>query len=391
MVAPATLTHLETSRTIRFDRNEISGAFGDLGTDFPLLLAMILAAKLDAASVLIVYGIMQIATALAYRMPMPVQPLKAVAAIVITQKIPAAMIFGGGLAIGLTMLVLSITGLLDLLARIIPKAVVRGIQFGLGLQLATLATKQYVPSLGMEGYVLAALALGITILLLGNRRFPPAIPVIVLGVLFALLTGRVSSLQGVAPGFALPEFQLPDWSMVVSGFVLLALPQIPLSLGNSVLATRQIAHDLFPDREPPTVRRIGFTYSLMNIIAPFAGGIPTCHGSGGMMGHYAFGGRTGGSVVIYGLFYLTLGLFFSAAFAGVAGVFPLPVLGVLLFVEGSALMLLIRDLIDDGADFALAVFTGLLAFGLPYGYLVALIVGTLLAPLVRSGRVRLQK
>lgn len=378
-------------RGIRFDRNEFSGAFGDLGTDFPLIVAMILAARLDAASVLIVYGVMQIATALAYRMPMPVQPLKAVAAIVITQKIPAATIFGGGLAIGLTMFLLAITGLLDLIARTVPKPVVRGIQFGLGLQLAALATKQYIPSLGAEGYVLAAVALCITILLLGNRRFPPAIPVIVLGVAFAVFTGKAAALQGIAPRMALPELQIPTWPTIVSGFVLLALPQIPLSLGNSVLATRQVSQDLFPEREPPTVKQIGLTYSLMNLVAPMACGVPTCHGSGGMMGHFAFGGRTGGSVVIYGLFYLTLGLFFSAAFTGIANVFPLPVLGVLLFIEGSALMLLLQDLRDDGADFGLAIFTGLLAFGLPYGYLIALVSGTLLAPLVKSGRVRLQK
>lgn len=69
--------------TIRFDRNELSGAFGDIGTDLPLIIGMIIAAGLDSASVLIMFGVMQLLTGFVYRIPMPVQPLKAMAAIVI--------------------------------------------------------------------------------------------------------------------------------------------------------------------------------------------------------------------------------------------------------------------------------------------------------------------
>jgi hypothetical protein len=91
---------------------------------------MVLASGLDAAGVLIVFGFMQLGTAVVYRMPMPVQPLKAVAAIVIAGQIPAAVVHGGGLAIGVVMLLLSVTGLVGWLARAIPKAVVRGVQAG---------------------------------------------------------------------------------------------------------------------------------------------------------------------------------------------------------------------------------------------------------------------
>ena len=102
---------MSDGRRLRFDRNELSGAFGDLGTDLPLVVGTVLAAGLDPASVLTVYGAMQVATGLVYRMPMPVQPLKAVAALVITQRLPAATLYGGGLAIGVTMLLLAATGL----------------------------------------------------------------------------------------------------------------------------------------------------------------------------------------------------------------------------------------------------------------------------------------
>src|SRR5687768_2596523 len=117
--------------SIRFDRNEFAGAFGDIGTDLPLIVGMILAAKLDVTSVLVVYGAMQILTGLYYRMPMPVQPLKAVAVIVIAhsagKNISPEVLYGGGLAIGFTMLLLTLTGLVTWLGRVIPKAVVRGI------------------------------------------------------------------------------------------------------------------------------------------------------------------------------------------------------------------------------------------------------------------------
>jgi MFS superfamily sulfate permease-like transporter len=306
-----------------------------------------------------------------------VQPLKAVAALVIAQKISGNVLFGGGLAIGILMLFLTVTGLIDLLARVVPKAVVRGIQFGLGLQLATLALKDYVGADGRSGYVLGAIAFVLIIILMGNRRYPAALFVIAIGLAYAIifkLNGPML-LQGV--GFRLPHIYRPATNDVLTGLVLLALPQIPLSLGNSVLATRQITEDLFPER-PVTVRGIGLTYSLMNLINPFFGGIPTCHGSGGMMGHYAFGGRTGGSVILYGLLYLILGLFFSGSFAHVVQVFPLPILGVLLLIEGMRIMLLIRDTVDAKAEFAIAVLVGLIAAGLPYGYLVGIVIGTVL-------------
>jgi len=159
---------------IRFDRNELAGAFGDMGTDVPLLIGLAIAARLDGASVLIMFGAMQIATGLAYRMPMPVQPLKAMAAIVIAQQTEASILYGAGFAIGITMLILAATGLLTWLGRVIPKPVVRGIQFGLGLQLASIALQNYVRAEGAIGNVLAAVASATVVLLFGNGRFQAA-------------------------------------------------------------------------------------------------------------------------------------------------------------------------------------------------------------------------
>lgn len=361
---------------IAFNRNELAGAFGDLGTDVPLLVGMVLAAGLDGGSVLVMFGLMQIFTGLVYRLPMPVQPLKAMAAIVIAQQVPAATLYGGGLAIGVAMLLLAATGTLDWLGRVVPKCVVRGIQFGLGLQLASVALGNFVQADGLRGYGLAALAFVISVSLLGNRRLPAALPVITLGLIYAVLFNLDGGLVR-SVSFRLPVFQRVEPADIWTGLLLLALPQIPLSLGNSVLATRQLAQDLFPDRGL-TVRQIGLTYAIMNLINPWFGGVPICHGSGGMAGHFAFGGRTGGSVVIYGALFLLLGLFFGGAFESVVRAFPLPMLGVILLFEALGLVWLLKDVAQSRSEFPVAALVGLLAVGLPYGYVIGMIVGTVL-------------
>ncbi len=374
----------ERRERIRFDRNELSGAFGDIGTDFPLIVGMILVARLDAASVLVLFGAMQLLTGLIYGLPMPAQPLKAMAVLVITQKLSGNILYGGGLAIGIAMFVLVATGLTDWLARAVPKSVVRGIQFGLGLQLALLALRDYVPADGRWGYVLAGIAFVLTLFLLGNRRFPPAPFIILLGVAYAFAFKLDVGTLARSASFHLPHLYRPLLADVLTGFVVLALPQLPLSLGNSILATRQIAQDLFPER-PIGVRKISLTYSLMNLINPFFGGVPTCHGSGGLAGHYAFGARTGGSIVIYGSIYLLLGLFFSQSFQMAIELFPKPVLGVILAFEGLVLIRLVRDMAASKTDFAVVLLVGLMCVGLPYGYVVGLVVGTAVAYLLNRG------
>lgn len=377
----------DTRPQLRFNRQEWSGAFGDLGTDLPLIVGMILASGLNAASVLTVFGLMQIATALRYRMPMPVQPLKAMAALVISQKLPANILYGGGLAIGVSMLILSASGLLEWVNRVVPKPVVRGIQCGLGLQLAGIALREFVPADGRAGWWLAAAGFAITLLLIGRRRVPAAVILVALGVAYALAFKLKAAEVLGAAGFHLPVWHHPALPDVWTGFLLLALPQIPLSIANSVLATRQLTEDLFPEKRI-TARTIGLTYSWMNLVNPFLGGIPTCHGSGGMAGHYAFGGRTGGSVVIYGAMYLMLGLFFGPGFQTVIQVFPLPVLGILLLFEAVTLLALLRDLAGAKTDFLLAVMVGVIASSVPYGYLAGLLLGLLCHHLMRRGWVR---
>lgn len=364
-------------RQVRFDRHELSGSFGDVGTDLPLLMGMILAVGLNSAEVFVVFGVMQILTGVVYGLPMPVQPLKAMAVLVITQKIGGDVLAGAGLAIGAVMLVLSLTGALSWIETFIPKCVVRGIQFGLGLSLASLALKNYLPAMEGTGYALAAVAFGIVIVFGGNRKIPIGLVVVLLGAFFAALADADFSRIANSAGWTPPTWHAPSWSHILTGFVVLALPQLPLSFSNSVIATSQTVKDLFPEK-PLGVGRIGLTYAIMNLIAPLFGGVPVCHGCGGLAGHYAFGARTGGSVIIYGSIYVVLGLFFSGAIHHIVQIFPQPVLAVILFVESLALILFLRDTMGSKRDASIAVIVGLLAFAIPHGFVVGLVVGCVL-------------
>lgn len=367
---------------IRLDRNELAGAFGDIGTDLPLLVGMVLASGASGLQVFVVFGTLQILSALIYGIPMPVQPLKAVAALVIAQGIAAPVIFGAGLAIGVIMLILSLTGLLTLLARLVPVAVVRGMQLGLGLKLMQMAVLHYIPAHGAPGLWLAGAGMVLALLFRTNRRWPAALLVIGLGLVYGLSTGfhelveLVAASPGplVSTGFGLG---LVSPGEIWLGLLLLALPQIPLSLGNSILATAQLAEDWFPERRI-TVRRIGLTYALLNLMAAPLHGFPVCHGSGGMAGHYTFGGRTGGSVLFYGLLFIALGGLAGDRSGVLLLLFPLPMLGVLLLYEGAALAERCRDLRASPAAMATAGGVALAALLLPYGFLIGMTVGTLL-------------
>lgn len=361
---------------IKINRNEFSGAFGDIGTDLPLIIGMLLATNLEMSNTLIVFGILQILTSVIYGIPMPVQPLKAVAIIVITQKLSVAVIWGGGIAIGVIMLFLTVTGLLTWLDKVIPKTVIRGIQLGLGIQLSLLAVKDYIPSDQSTGYIFASLAFIIGIILIGNRKYPPAVLILLLGFVYVIFFKNIPVSEIT---LSLPHAYFPEitYQNIISGLVILALPQIPLSLGNSIFATNQIVKDLFPEKKI-NVKRIGLTYSLMNIAGSIFGGIPVCHGSGGIAGHYTFGGRTGGSTLIYGLFYLILGLIFSNNSPELLQIFPKPILGIILLFEGIALILLVKDIITDRKMFFIAILVAICANGLPNGYFIGLVIGTVI-------------
>jgi hypothetical protein len=363
-------------RKPRFDRHELAGAFGDIGTDLPLIAGIILATKLDPSGVFIAFGLAQIASGLLYGLPMPVQPLKAMAVVVIAGQATGGQLQLAGLMIGALMLGLAYSGLLDRLQKLIPVLVVRGVQAGLGLALARTSWR-LMGGEGSWGWVAAALAVGLLVWLRNHRHVPGALLVVGAGVIWAGFTRIDWPVLQDGFGWVTPtpgDLPWDQWLVVLS---LLVLPQVPLSLSNSVIATQRTVTDLFPERTV-TLRGIGRTYGVINLLSPWLGGLPMCHGCGGLAGYYALGARTGGSVIIYGTLYLVIGSLFSGAFQEVLRAFPAPVLGAVLLVEAGVLIYLLRDVARTPAALALAVVVALVCVLAPQGYLLGMVAGCVL-------------
>ena len=125
---------------------------------------------------------------------------------------------------------------------------------------------------------------------------------------------------------------------LIIGAVFLALPQVPLTLGNAVIAITEENNRLFP-RRPVSEGKISTSTGLMNIFSASVGGVPMCHGAGGMAGHIQFGARTGGAVVILGAILLLTAIFFSSSVGTLLRLFPPSILGVILFLTGAQLAL----------------------------------------------------
>lgn len=369
------------SERLRFDRHELAGAFGDIGTDLPLLMGLVTISHLDPAGTFAIYGLLQILTGMFYGLPMPVQPLKAMAAIMLSRKLSPGTLTGGGLVVGVVMLLLSLSGLLERVAKIVPRAVVRGIQAGLALTLGKLAIGTYALADGRRGLVLAGVALAVYVLARQQRKVPAPLIVIGLGVAYALAYGSPLASAMHAFGLHLPTPRLPTLHELKLGALVLAVPQLALSLGNSVIATSAATRDLFPDRAL-SVKKIGITYGLMNLVGPPLGGVPTCHGCGGLVGFYNFGARTGGAPVIYGSIFVVLGLLFAPGLAEVVRLFPMPILGVVLFIEALAMLRLTRDATRTWRELVVMLAVVAEVLFAPGGYAVALVGGVLLAYLL---------
>lgn len=372
----------------RFDRMEWAGAFGDLGTLIPFVVAYISVLRLDPFGVLFAFGISMAIAGAYYRTPFPVQPMKAVGAVAATQAaqtavITPAAVYSAGLVTGIIWLLLGLTGTASRVAKLVSRPVVIGIVLGLGMGFMLEGVKM----MATDG-VVAALGLGGTLLLLTNRSIPAMFLLLVFGAVYALFRNPelASALSGVALEFRLPRFALADitWHDFVIGAVFLALPQLPLTLGNAVIAIREENNRLFPDR-PVSEKGVATSTGLLNLFGATVGGVPMCHGAGGMAGHVAFGARTGGALIILGTTLLLLALFFSNSVIALFKVFPPAVLGVILFLTGSQLALGSCDFSKNkGERFVTLVTAGLAIWNVG----IAFLAGMAGAYLVKRGWLR---
>jgi len=363
-----------------YNRMEWAGAFGDVGTLIPFVVAYITIVKMPPLGLLFMFGITLIASGLYYRTPLPIQPMKAIGAAAIAGGISPAALYGSGLTTGLFWLLAGVTGVLRPIAKLATKPVVRGIMLGLGLTFMVDGVHRMTTS-----PVLAVIALVVTYLLLTNSKIPAMFVLLIIGVVSAVIMDPqiMSELAKIHVGFNLPLFSLPmiTWNDLVTGTLLFTIPQIPLTLGNAVIAITAENNELFPDR-PVTEKKIAISQGIMNLVSPLFGGIPMCHGAGGMAGHVRFGAKTGGALVILGIILILIALFFSDSVSIIFKIFPNAILGVILFFAGSELAIVVRDIGDKKSEFYVMIIVAAVAM---WNMGVAFLAGVILDNSLRRG------
>ncbi|KAK3309073.1 uncharacterized protein B0T15DRAFT_500788 [Chaetomium strumarium] len=300
---------------------EISGALGDLGTLLPLMIALALQGSIDLPSTLVFSGLFNVVTGVVFGIPLPVQPMKAIAASALSTPLSLRETTASGALVSLAVLLLSATGLLRLLTRLIPVPVIKGIQLGAGLRLVVAGATLILPLPWLQNTNsnnhnpletrLAALLFFLALLLTQRfPRFPYALLIFLLGILSTTTTSSSSTVSSLSADLLLPSSLLPA----------------------------------------PGVTALGLSVAAMNLCGCWFGAMPVCHGAGGLAAQHRFGARSGASVVLLGVGKMGLGLFFSGGSdsdsdsGGNGGVvveflrrFPAAVLGVMVIAAGLEL------------------------------------------------------
>ncbi len=382
-----------------FNRLEFAGSLGDLGTMLPLVIAMIIINGMNAVNVLITIGIFYIISGLYFKVTVPVQPMKIISAYAIAMGLSPLQIASASLWMGIFTLILGVTGLIHLIGKYTPKSTVRGVQLAGGILLMVKGLQYIIqpdPNLSIHsiasintGILIGIIGVIITFLFLENRKIPAAVLVVVGGILIGFIIGKPIKTEELQIGFHLPSFMpygMPTLNDLLLIIPLVVLPQIPMTIGNAVIAQVDTTKQLFGDRSKKmTYRSISNSQGIADILSFFWGGIPMCHGAGGAAAHYFFGARTGGANLMIGAIFLAFGLFFGKSATAFFNILPMSVLGVLLFFAGCQLAIMIQDLKDKKEIFVAIVMLGIT---LASNLAVAFIIGIILAHALKSDKVK---
>jgi len=332
----------------RFDRMEVAGSLGDLGTLLPLAIGMILLNKLHATNVFMLIGFFYIVAGHYFGVPVAVQPMKVIGAYAIATGLTSTQIIASSLWMGVIILFLGTTGLIQVIGKYTPKSTVRGVQLGVGVVLMIKGLKLMIlpdPNLAVQAIgpvsmsiLLGAGGLALTFLLLDNRKLPAALVLIFLGILLGLFIGKPLDSASFNWSIHFPKLIPYGWPSVEEFLwvlPILVLPQIPMTIGNAIISNTDIMHEYFGDRaHRATYRSVANSQGLADIISFFLGGIPMCHGAGGLAAHYRFGARTAGSNLIIGGVFVLLALIFGENIVAILKLLPFSLLGVLLVFAG---------------------------------------------------------
>lgn len=386
-----------------FNRMEWAGSLGDLGTLLPLALGMIMVNGISPEGVLMSIGLYYILSGAYFGTTTPVQPMKVIGAYSIATAMTPSQIYASGLLMGVILLVLGATGLMTVIGKYVPRPVIRGVQLSTGILLMAQGVKFMIGTSSFqamqqmaEPYLkfqqVAGIPIGIilgiggcllTFYFLENKKIPAGILVILAGFMFGGIFGTHGGLKDMTWGIHLPEILpqgMASQADLVFVFFALVLPQLPMTLGNAVIANADLAQQYFgPQASRVTYRAVTISMGLANIATFILGGMPLCHGAGGLAAHYRFGARTAGSNLIIGALFLVLALFLGSQALSVLHLLPMALLGVLLFFAGGQLALTIQDIRERKDLFVVVVILGItLASSLTYGFLAGLIFSALL-------------
>jgi len=397
-ISQALKTNNKTLSIFIFNRLEFSGSLGDLGTLLPIAIAMIVLNGLYATNVMVTIGLFYVIAGLYFKVPVPVQPMKVIGAYAIAMGLTPTQIIAASLWMGLCVLFLGTTGLIHFIAKYTPKSTVRGVQLSVGIVLMIKGLGFMIkpdPNLAVQsigpvniGIILGVVGMVVTFLLLENRRIPAAVIMVFGGILLGLFIGKPLKLEELKIGFHIPQYfpyGLPSWSDMIWVIPVLVLPQIPATIGNAIISNTDVMHEYFGKRaHRASYRSIANSQGIADVISSMWGGIPMCHGAGGLAAMYRFGARTAGANLIIGGIFVILGLFFGQSALLILNLLPLSILGVLLVFAGAQLALMVRDLTERKDLFVALI---MLCIALTINLAVAFICGIIIAYILKSEKI----
>lgn len=382
---------------VKIDLREVAGSFGDVATFLPLAVGLIAVNGMNPGSLFLSAGAMYIAAGLYFRLPIPVQPLKATTAIAIAVGASPGTISLAAFCMGGIFILASLLPLDGWLRKVFTRPVVRGIQLGLGILLVKGGMKALVErapgaltdagvSPVLFGTVIGLAVAAILCFSKDGRFYPAVLAVMAFGLVIGAVSSSFEGLSAVRLGWVLPEWRFPGQGDPGVALFVLLLPQVPLTFANSIAATADAARRYYgPDAFRVTHRGLAASLGIGNLLSSMIGGMPVCHGSGGVTAHYVFGARTGRANLVVGGAFLLSALLLGPSISSLAGMFPLSVLGALLIYIGVRHAALIRDVMECGHEFIVAagiglltLFTGNLAIAFVVGILANLVLRKLL-------------
>jgi SulP family sulfate permease len=391
----------------RFDRLEAAGSLGDLGTLLPLAIGMILINGLDPLGLFLSIGLFYVVSGIYYGVTVPVQPMKVIGAYAVATAISPSEILSSGILMGLLLLLIGATGAITPIGRYTPKSVVRGVQLSTGVLLMASGVKFILgassfqtmrhaaePYLAVQtigpipiGIVIGVAGGALTLLLLENKRLPAGLLVVLGGLLVGAVFGTHEGFDKLRLGIYMPRllpFGIPSQKALTMALLVLALPQIPMTLGNAVIAYSDLSEEYFGEASHKvTHRSVCISMALANFASFLVGGMPLCHGAGGLAAHYRFGARSAGSNLIIGFIFIVLALLLGNHILSVFYLLPMSILGVLLLFAGSQLAMTIMDL---GARKDLFVTLVILGITLASNLAVGFVAGIVIAYALKSGK-----